>query len=104
MRKIIGLIVVTSTILALSACSSGPSESKAEDAFLAFIKDNSSDDAKLTSFDLGKCDEANGGYNCAVAAHVVALGGSFDEDYNGVFTFSDVGGSTKVVGVVSRAP
>lgn len=30
------------------------------------------------------------------------MNGRFDEDFNGVFTFGEVGGAWKVIGVVSR--
>jgi hypothetical protein len=94
----IGLMVAT-----LAACSSGPSESKAEEAMLAFVKANGSEDAKLTKFSLGKCSKSdNGGYNCPVESHVVAMGGNFDQDFKGVFTFAEVDGKYKIVGTVSR--
>ncbi|WP_274395651.1 hypothetical protein [Xanthomonas campestris] len=52
----IGLMVAT-----LAACSSGPSESKAEEAMLAYAKANGSEDAKLTSFKLGECSKSDNG-------------------------------------------
>ncbi len=69
---------------------------------LVFVKANGSDDARLTKFSLGKCEQGDGGYNCPVQARVLAMNGRFDEDFNGVFTFAEVGGAWKVIGVVSR--
>ena len=97
-------IVATLLCVALSACSSGPSNGKAEAAFLAFIKDNASDDATLTTFKLGECKEAEGqpGYNCVVSSQVKAMGGRLNEDMSGVYTFGESGGELRVIGVVSR--
>lgn len=88
--------------IALTACSSGPSQNKAEDAMLAYVKENGSEDARLTKFSLGKCEKGDGGYNCPVQARVLAMNGRFDENFNGVFTFAEVEGEYRVVGVLSR--
>ena len=97
-------IVATLLCLALSACSSGPSSGKAETAFLAHIISNTSDDATLTTFELGECKEAEGqpGFNCVVSSQVKAMGGRFNEDMSGVYTFGESGGELRVIGVVSR--
>lgn len=87
--------------IALTACSSGPSQNKAEDAMLAYVKDNGSEDARLMDFELGKCTKVDTGYNCPVKSRVLAMGGKFDQQFNGVFTFADVGGSYKVIARVS---
>ncbi|NWF32328.1 hypothetical protein HH110_04610 [Stenotrophomonas sp. SAM-B] len=96
------LLASLAAALLLTACSAGPSANKAEDAMLVFVKANGSDDARLTKFTVGKCEKGDGGYNCPVQARVPAINGRFDEDFNGVFTFAEVGGAWKVIGVVSR--
>ena len=90
--------------VALSTCSAGPSSGKAEDAFLAYIKSNASDDATLTTFELGECKEAEGqpGFNCVVTSQVKAMGGRVNEDMSGIYTFGESGGELRVLGVVSR--
>jgi len=96
------ILASLATALLLTACFAGPSANKAEDAMLVFVKANGSDDARLTKFAIGKCEKGDGGYNCPVQARVLAMNGRFDEDFNGVFTFAEVDGNYRVVGVVSR--
>lgn len=89
--------------LALAGCAKGPSEGDAKEALLAYMKSTRSDDAALRSFKLDECKEAQGqpGYNCAVNTTVEAMGGRFNADLSGVYTFGEQDGKWQVLGVVS---
>ncbi|KAB0522719.1 hypothetical protein [Xanthomonas cissicola] len=69
-------------------------------AFLQYVKDNGSDDARIEDFKSGKCTKAEGApsFSCDVSARVRAMGRDFGHEMDGVYTFSEVGGVWKVTG------
>lgn len=98
-------IVISLACLALAACSSGPSESDAEAALVAYVQSTlgivgAGNDATVSDFSLGECKEADGqpGYSCAVGGKVIAMGGRVNQDISGVYTFGDVNGELRVLG------
>ncbi|MCL1558679.1 hypothetical protein FHR53_003930 [Xanthomonas arboricola] len=88
-------------IAGLAACSGGgPAQTEREHAFLQYVKDNGSDDARIEDFKSGKCTKAEGApsYACDVSAEVTAMGRKFGHEMDGVYTFSEIGGVWKVTG------
>ncbi|WP_386339928.1 hypothetical protein O4D10_21190 [Xanthomonas citri pv. citri] len=88
-------------IVGLAACSGGgPAQTEREHAFLQYVKDNGSDDAKIEDFKSGKCTKAEGApsFSCDVSAEVTAMGRKFGNEMDGVYTFTQVGGVWKVTG------
>lgn len=88
-------------IVGLAACSGGgPSKHAREAAFLQYVKDNGSDDAKVHDFKSSKCTKAEGApsYACDVSAEIQATGRELGHDMDGVYSFTQVGGAWKVTG------
>ena len=95
----IALIILL--IAGLAACSGGgPAQTEREHAFLQYVKDNGSDDARIEDFKSGKCTNAEGApsYACDVSGEVTAMGRKFGHEMDGVYTFSEIGGVWKVTG------
>ncbi|MCC4629159.1 hypothetical protein LPY96_17615 [Xanthomonas citri pv. malvacearum] len=100
-KRRVALIILL--IAGLAACSAdGPAQTEREHAFLQYVKDNGSDDARIEDFKSGKCTKAEGApsYVCDVSAEVTAMGRKFGNEMDGVYTFSEVGGVWKVTGRV----
>ncbi|UKE71070.1 hypothetical protein K8O61_08710 [Xanthomonas cerealis pv. cerealis] len=98
-KRRVALIILL--ITGLTACSGdGPAQTEREHAFLQYVKDNGSDDARIEDFKSGKCTKAEGApsYACDVSAKVTAMGRKFGNEMDGVYTFSKVGGVWKVTG------
>jgi len=97
-------IALTGALIAcLAACSGGgPSHDDRQNAFLQYVQDNSNDKAKIRDFESGKCVKAEGtpSYNCAVSSQVEAMDRDFGHEMDGVYTFTQVGGSWKITGRV----
>ncbi|MBV6668151.1 hypothetical protein ACCP96_07345 [Xanthomonas campestris pv. fici] len=88
-------------IVGLAACTGGgPAQTEREHAFLQYVKDNGSDDAKVDDFKSAKCTKAEGApsYACDVSAEIQATGRELGHDMDGVYSFTQVGGGWKVTG------
>ncbi|RLK56360.1 hypothetical protein BCL79_0745 [Stenotrophomonas rhizophila] len=97
------IAAVGALILALAACSGGgPSHDERQNAFLQYVKDNSNEKAKIREFKSGKCAKAEGApsYNCAVSSQVMAMERDFGSQMDGVYTFTELGGTWKITGRV----
>ncbi|QHB70717.1 hypothetical protein [Stenotrophomonas sp. 364] len=96
--------VVGALIVCLAACSGGggPPHDDRQNAFLQYVQDNSNDKAKIQEFRSGKCVKAEGApsYNCDVSAQIEAMGRDFGNQMDGVYTFTEVGGTWKITGRV----
>ncbi|MEQ7925471.1 hypothetical protein ABQW55_016960 [Xanthomonas citri pv. malvacearum] len=58
-KRRVALIILL--IAGLAACSAdGPAQTEREHAFLQYVKDNGSDDARIEDFKSGKCTKAEG--------------------------------------------
>ncbi|MBO9748776.1 MULTISPECIES: hypothetical protein [Xanthomonas] len=98
-KRRVALIILL--IAGLAGCSGGgPAQTEREHAFLQYVKDNGSDDARIEDFKSGKCTKAEGApsYVCDVSAEVTAMGRRFGHEMDGVYTFSEIGGVWKVTG------
>ncbi|RZZ86978.1 hypothetical protein [Pseudoxanthomonas winnipegensis] len=92
----IGLLTVF-----LAACSGGgPSKAQRQAAFVAHMKEEGSDNAKIRDFQSSKCtkSESTPTYACDVSATVQAMGRDFDHEMDGIYAFAEVGGEWKVTG------
>ncbi|ATS51204.1 conserved exported hypothetical protein [Xanthomonas citri pv. fuscans] len=93
--------LISLLIAGLTACSGGsPAQTEREHAFLQYVKDNGSADARIEDFKSGKCTKAESApsFSCDVSAKVRAMGRDFGHEMDGVYTFTQVGGVWKVTG------
>ncbi|XOL70418.1 hypothetical protein SE336_07975 [Xanthomonas arboricola] len=68
--------LISLLIAGLTACSAGgPAQTEREHAFLQYVKDNGSDDARIEEFKSGRCTKAEGApsFSCDVSAKVRAM-------------------------------
>ncbi|ASY85581.1 hypothetical protein [Xanthomonas citri] len=73
-KRRVALIILL--IAGLAACSAdGPAQTEREHAFLQYVKDNGSDDARIEDFKSGKCTKAEGApsYVCDVVTSTFNL-------------------------------
>lgn len=99
MRRLIGVAVV---MVALSACSGGPSKGDISDALEKHVRDNSWDDATIQDLKTGQCQKstASPGYACSVEFRAIANEGRFNEEMGGTFAFDKIEGEWKVTQVL----
>ena len=96
MKKIAGAVA----LLMLAGCSSGPSSSAMEEAFLNYMHDNDTS-ATIDEFKHGDCAKANDkpGYACSVQAKITYMRGANHDTMEGTFVFDKIDGEWKVVGM-----
>ncbi|ATS64259.1 MULTISPECIES: hypothetical protein [Xanthomonas] len=95
------LAVVGMLIVFLAGCSGGgPSKDQRQRAFLQYMKEEGSDNAKIRDFESSKCtkSESAPAYACDVSAKVQAAEHDFGNELDGIYTFAEVGGNWKVTG------
>ncbi|MBO9828779.1 hypothetical protein J7373_11020 [Xanthomonas sp. A2111] len=95
------LTVVGMLIVFLAGCSGGgPSKDQRQRAFLQYMKEEGSDNAKIRDFESSRCEKSESApsYACDVSARVEAVGRDFDHELDGIYVFAEIGGEWKVTG------
>lgn len=97
MKKIAGVVA----LLLLAGCSSGPSNSAMEGAFLTFLHENDPS-ASIDEFKHGDCAHSGDkpGYTCSVQAKITYMKGANKADMEGNFVFDKIDGDWKVISQV----
>ncbi|WJI14653.1 hypothetical protein MWN52_13590 [Pseudoxanthomonas winnipegensis] len=94
-------LLICSLLVGLASCSGGgPSSDQRQRAFVTYMKEEGSDNAKVRDFESGKCVKSQSAptYACHVSARVEAAGRDLGHELDGIYTFAELGSDWKVTG------